>query len=451
MDCIAIKNNLYLILTCLSLQKISEKMKKYIAFLFILFINYSLLAQSEQELIEQKTISGRENSEEAINKPYVILISADGYRYDYTEKYHAKNLTSLSEEGIRAEAMLPSFPSITFPNHYSIITGLYPSHHGIVDNIFYDPQKGYYKIFDKSTVRDGSWYGGLPLWGLAEQQKTLSACLFWVSSESDAGNVRPTYYYNYNDKFTNEQKTDIICQWLQLPEKQRPHFITLYFPEVDKNGHLYGPDATQTENAVLAVDSAIGKLTQKVKALNLPNVNFIFVSDHGMIKVNTEEPLKIPSFIDRKKNEVVNSNTIVRITVKNKSEVKSLFKKLKQLKSKEYTVYLSKRMPKHLHYSSKDNLQGRIGDIILLPKAPKIFVDEGKKITPGKHGYDVSETPEMKAVFYAWGPAFKQHTKINAFENVNIYPLIAHILKLKISQPIDGKFNVLKNILKDEK
>ncbi|HMF75386.1 MAG TPA: ectonucleotide pyrophosphatase/phosphodiesterase, partial [Bryobacteraceae bacterium] len=175
-------------------------------------------------------------------KHYVILVSFDGYRYDYARKYGAANLLDLASRGASApNGMTPSYPSITFPNHYSLVTGLYPEHHGIVAMSFYDPiRKQTYSYNNPATFPDGSWYGGTPLWVLAEKQGMRTACFFWPGSEAEIQGMRPSYYLNYNESLRGEKRVDQVLEWLRLPPEQRPHFITLYFSEVDHAGHLFG-------------------------------------------------------------------------------------------------------------------------------------------------------------------------------------------------------------------
>lgn len=424
-------------------------MKQGLAIITLLF-SLSLFSQHGSTDTAQVVIPNRYNTLEARAKPYVIMISADGFRYDYAKKYNAENLLNLSGEGARAEAMIPAYPSITFPNHWTLITGLYPAHHGLIDNYFYDyKRKEPYAMSDKTNAEDGSWYGGLPLWGLAEQQGMLSASLMWVGSASDAGGTRPTYYYPYHEKFSPQEKVDKVINWLKLPIDKRPHFISLYFPEVDAGGHHFGPDAKETEDAVHQVDAAIGALVRKVNELGLRDINFIFVSDHGMIKVDGSHPLEIPQLLlDKNRFDIYNSQTLLRVYVKNPAEVKSVYKELQLHKTSDYEVYLDKKFPRSLHFSAKDDYYGRIGQILLVPNAPKIFLEKGKKPSAGKHGYNPAVVPEMKATFMAWGPAFKSHMTVGEFENVNVYPVIADILGLKIRQPVDGKLKVLKQIIK---
>ncbi len=194
-------------------------------------------------------------------KPYVIFISADGFRYDLADKYHATHLLALRAKGVTALSMTPSFPSVTFPNHYSLATGLYPAHHGLVDNTFYDPAKGKgYRINDRAAVTDSSWYGGTPLWVLAEQQKMLSASFFWVGSEAAVDGVRPTYYYLFNDRIPLDTRLKAVKDWLTLPEAERPHLILFYLSQVDHAEHLYGPVSKETEAAVHLVDDCVGKM-----------------------------------------------------------------------------------------------------------------------------------------------------------------------------------------------
>ncbi|SFN57465.1 Predicted pyrophosphatase or phosphodiesterase, AlkP superfamily [Chryseobacterium oleae] len=418
----------------------------------LLFFSLAIYAQQAKVDTAQVVVSGRINSAEAQTKPYVIMISTDGFRYDYAKKYQAENLLKLSSGGVQAKAMIPSYPSITFPNHWSLITGLYPSHHGLIDNFFYDYQrKEPYAMNSKKNAEDGSWYGGTPLWAMAEKQGMVSATLMWVGSASDAGGMRPSYYYPYHEKFKPSEKVDKVVNWLKLPAETRPHFITLYFPEVDGSGHHYGPDAQETETAVHLVDQAIGDLVQKVNDLGLKNVNFIFVSDHGMIKVDGGAPLEIPAMLlDKSRFDFYNSQTLLRVYVKNPAEVKKVYKELKANKTSDYEVYLDKRLPKYLHFATRDDQYDRIGQILLIPKAPKIFLEAGKKTSVGKHGYDPKIVPEMKATFFAWGPEFKNNLVIDEFANVNVYPLVTEILGLKNDQPIDGKLKVLKEVLKEK-
>ncbi|WP_159479504.1 ectonucleotide pyrophosphatase/phosphodiesterase [Chryseobacterium sp. 18068] len=424
-------------------------MQKVIAFL-MLTLSLTIFAQTGTVDTAQIVIPNRFNDAEAMQKPYVIMISADGFRYDYAKKYNAQNLLKYSNQGIQAKAMIPSYPSITFPNHWTLITGLYPSHHGLIDNFFYDYQrKEAYAMSNRQNAEDGSWYGGTPLWSLAEKQGTISASLQWVGSASDAGGMRPTYYYPYHEKFTPSEKVGKVINWLKLPEDKRPHFISLYFPEVDGAGHRFGPEAKETEIAVHLIDEAIGNLVQKVNQLGLKNVNFIFVSDHGMIKVDRENPLEISQMLfDKNRFDYYNSQTLLRVYVKNSDEVKNVYKELKANKTDDYEVYLDKKLPKYLHFATKDDRYNRIGQILLIPKAPKIFLERDKRTSVGKHGYNPKIVPEMKATFFGWGSNFNNNLVIDEFENINVYPLVADILGLKITQPIDGKLKVLKETLK---
>lgn len=415
--------------------------KQSIAFLFCL----SAMASFAQDLTQQ-IIPNRTNSTAQAQKPYVILISADGFRADFADKYQAKNLLKLRNDGVAASYIQASYPTLTFPNHYSIATGMYPAHHGLVDNAFYDPKRNQmYGMGDKKVVADGSWYGGTPLWVLAEQQQMLSASFYWVASESNIQNVLPTYYYNYNEKIDIDTRIQTVKNWLQLPEDKRPHFITFYFPEVDHEAHTFGPDAKQTEEAVHFVDASIGKLVAAVDALHLP-VNFVFVSDHGMTNVDYDHPLPLPSAIDPAKFIIPRGDALLHLYAKDKNDIEPTYQALKKA-AKDFDVYLAKDVPKDWHYRAKDDKFKRIGDILLVPHLPKIFGITGKSSTPGKHGFDPT-IEDMHATFFAWGPAFKPHTKIESFENVHVYPMITEILGLSYQFKIDGKLKILAPIIK---
>ncbi|MCC2590673.1 ectonucleotide pyrophosphatase/phosphodiesterase [Chryseobacterium sp. MFBS3-17] len=423
-------------------------MKKSIV-LFLCCVALSAFSQKPVTDTAQVIQPHRKNAPETHAKPYVILISADGFRHDYAEKYGAKNILNIGRSGVSAKSMIPSYPSVTGPNHYSLITGMYPAHHGFVDNYFFDPRRNeMFAMKDLNQNKNKKWLGGIPLWSLAEQQGVLSASLFWVGSNTDAGGTGPTYYYDYHEAFSTDKKIDIVLDWLQLPEEKRPHFITFYFPEVDQNGHRFGAEAPETRAAVKMIDDAVGKLMQKVNALQLPQVNFIFVSDHGMIDADVAHTLKVPELItDKNRFVYINSQTFLRVTVKDKNQIKSVYRELKKQQTKEYKVHLTKRFPRKLNYASRNDRFNRIGDIILVPDSPKIFL-EVNRTSPGKHGYDPYRVPEMQATFKASGPAFQEGKVIAPFRNVNLYPIVAEILGLTMTHPIDGKSATARRVLK---
>ena len=418
------------------------KNKSLLILVFLLFATAILKAQDTI----QQIIPNRYNSIEQQQKPYVILISIDGFRWDLADKYQAKNLIKLRETGVKADYLKPSFPSLTFPNHYSIVTGLYPSHHGVVDNTFYDKTTDVlFRRSDKKMAVDSTWYKGKPLWVLAEQQKMLSAIFYWPGSEISMDGIRPTYYYNYDEIIPIERRINVVKNWLQLPEEKRPHFIGLYFPQVDKAAHKYSVASEQTKEAVQLVDEAIGKIVENAKATSLA-VNFIVLSDHGMTTVDQSNTIGLPKEIDLNQFKVPAGTALLHLYANKKEYIKPTYKALK-LGAKDYDVYLSKKIPKEWHYNKKEDRYNRIGDILLVPHLPKVFSINNLKPEMGQHGFSPS-IPDMHATFYAWGPQFKSGLKIPAFENVNIYPLIAKILGLSFTEEIDGKEKVITPILK---
>lgn len=412
---------------------------------FLLLAVVSLSATYAQDTTQQ-IIPGRSNAPSQYNKPYVILISIDGFRADFTEKHGARFLQSVSQMGVRAEYMTPSFPSLTFPNHYTLVTGLYPSHHGLVDNSYYDTRRQqFYGMGDKKQVADGSWYGGTPLWVLAEKQQLLSASFYWVASEADIQNTRPTYYYNYNEQIGIAERINTVKNWLSLPEEKRPHLITFYFPQVDHDAHMYGPDDSRVTTTVQFIDSSINALQQTLQPLGLP-INYIVVSDHGMTAVNNNTPLPLPKAIDTSNFLIPRGDALLHLYAKDTTTLAATYQALK--KEPGMNVYRLNETPAHWHYRAADDRYQRLGNLLLEPQLPNIFNITNRKTSPGKHGFD-NHHPDMRASFMAWGPAFKTGLRINGFENIHVYPLIARLLGLKYEEKeIDGRAEVLKGILK---
>ena len=386
------------------------------------------------------------------NTPYVILISFDGFRHDYVEKFNAVNFKSFIKKGTQAEALIPCFPSKTFPNHYSIVTGLYPGHHGLVDNSFYDPaRKEFYKMSNRKMVRDNYYYGGVPLWRLARQQGLKSASFFWVGSELPDSVLNPDYYYPYDESVADTVRVQQVLTWLRLPESERPHFITLYFSSPDHEGHLYGPTSDQTKKAVLRSDEILGILMSELKKIELP-VNVITVSDHGMVGLK-----KIPEtyiFLDEILNvedstiKISNGGTQAHLYLENDLKRDSIYTVLKR-NGKNFSVFRQKDFSVDWHYSAQ-----RSGDILITANPGYYIIDKKREkflatieagTDFGVHGYDPRTVKDMLGIFYAYGPNIKAGKKIPAFQNIHIYPLVAKILNLPIP-PIDGDVKILENI-----
>jgi predicted AlkP superfamily pyrophosphatase or phosphodiesterase len=410
-------------------------------FLFFFILSKWLHAQDTSQHI----IPGRTNRPDQLKKPYVILISADGFRYDLADKYHAENLIRLRASGVTADYMQSVFPSLTFPNHYSIATGEYPDHDGIVDNTFYDPARHeVYNMGNKKAVEDSSWYGATPLWVLAEKQGMLTASYYWVGAEAAIEGIRPTYYYKFNSQISMKDRIQGVRNWLLLPQEKRPHLITFYIPDVDHQEHLHGVDSKQTEDAVHDVDDAVARLVQTIDSLRL-SVNYFFVSDHGMADLDTLNTLSLPNTVDTSRFIILNSLSLLHMYARNPSSIEPAYQALKSA-AKDYDVYLATSMPERWHYNKKNDRYNRIGDIVLVAHAPKVFNLGRRSLPVATHGFDPA-MEVMHATFYAWGPAFKSNLKIRGFENIHIYPLIAHMLQLKITGSVDGDLKVLQPIL----
>ncbi|MBK6380075.1 MAG: alkaline phosphatase family protein [Chitinophagaceae bacterium] len=415
-----------------------------ITLISILFFSFCISLHAQDTM--QHMVAGRKNAASQITKPYVILISSDGFRYDYAEKYNAQHLLKLRSSGVKAKSMIPSFPSVTYPNHYTVATGLYPSHHGLVYNQFYDrSRQSSYNISDRKTVEDGTWYGGTPIWVLAEQQAMLTASYFFVGDEAAIQQTYATYRYHFNDTANVDFRINKVVEWLKLPEDMRPHLICFYISNVDHDGHMFGPDAPQTEAAVQFVDKAIGSMTEKINALGLP-VNYIFLSDHGMAAVDTITRINIETLIDTARFILRGGNTSLHLYAKDIADIQPTYELLKK-QEQFFTAFLREEIPAKWHFTKTDDRFNRIGDIFIVPQYPKVLSNYTNRINPGAHGFDPA-IKKMHATFYAWGPQIKTGKTIRSFENIHVYPLVCRLLGLTYTEPIDGDPKVLKKIIR---
>ncbi|HKA19269.1 MAG TPA: ectonucleotide pyrophosphatase/phosphodiesterase [Blastocatellia bacterium] len=371
-------------------------------------------------------------------RPTIILISIDGFRSDYLDKYQPPNLNSLAQNGVRAKWMTPSFPSKTFPNHYTIVTGLYPQDNGIVENNVFDKTfNASLTMSNREEVNNGRWWLGEPIWVTAEKQGQKTAPYFWPGSEAEIGGVRPTYWKPYDGKVPNDARVDTILGWLDLPASERPTFLTLYFSDVDSAGHDFSPDSPGTRDAVLKVDAVIGRLIDGLKKRGIwTDVNLIIVSDHGMATENPKDTIVLDELFDPGLAEKVFWTPEIVSIFPNPGKEDLIYKTLSEKLPAHAKIYRKAEMPPRFHYSNSP----RIAPLLVLPDEgwtliTKARLDEQKirgrvDGLKGGHGYD-NELPSMRAIFIAEGPAFRQGVVIEPFENVDVYNLLAKILGLK--------------------
>jgi len=379
-------------------------------------------------------------------KPYVILVSMDGFRWDYPDKVFTPNLDKIEKIGVKAKSIQSAFPSKTFPNHYTLATGLYPDNHGIVFNEFYDPNiNSWYRVSDRSAVEDGKYYGGEPIWVTAEKQGVKTASFFWVGSEAPVKGIQPSIWKKYEHNFPYEDRIDSVIAWLELPEKIRPHLITLYFDQPDGWGHKIGPDSELIKPKLMYLDSLIGILRFKLDSICMNDkVNLIITTDHGMGSISESKVVKIdkilkPYWLEKH----AGSNPFYMFEPKTEyfDSVLIALKSCKHIKT-----WKKENIPEYLHFGKNP----RVMSIISVADSSwsLVYSKDVKdyKNFNGTHGYDPTNL-DMHGIFYAFGPAFKKNYKQNTFENIHIYTLIAEILNL---HPVrnDGNIKYVQNMLK---
>lgn len=360
--------------------------------------------------------------------PTTILISLDGFRADFLYRNLTPTLNQFIQEGISPKYMLPSFPSVTFPNHYTMATGMYPEAHGIVGNTFWDPklEKEFYYT-DPERSLQSHWWGGEPLWVTAERQGVRAAVHMWPGSEAHVDEQEIAYIDKYNGSEILERKVDRIMQLLDTPGpkdigaqsiKPRPQLIAAYVPDVDGDGHKYGPNSTEIRSTIAAADTMLGSILDGLKARNLTNlVNVVVVSDHGMATTDVSRLIQLGDLIDPTELSHIDGWPLYGLRPKNPSDLHKLYNQIRSrtASNPNVEVYLrDENMPERYHFSRNE----RIAPLWIIPKAGWAIVDRnefdvvrgqesGEVYHPrGLHGYDY-EHPLMRAIFVARGPAFK--------------------------------------------
>lgn len=374
---------------------------------------------------------------------YVVMLSLDAFRWDYSTLYNTPTLNQIAREGVKAGSMISCYPSKTFPNHYSMATGLYPDNHGIVNNSFFDPDLGFYSISDRQSVEFPDFYGGEPIWVTTEKQGVRTASYYWVGSEAQIEGVQPTYWKKYKQRVPLSDRIDTIIHWLSLPVEERPRLITWYYHEPDWTSHDYGPVSPKTKVVVERIDSLLGVFIRKVKALpNASKINIIIVSDHGMASISNDKFVNLSDYIDKEWFDIISGGNPVYNLQPKKQYYKQALEILKKIPNLK--VWERDSIPKRYHYGKNP----RVCDILVEADLgySVSWVGDKDKYSGGTHGYD-NMYPEMQGIFYAFGPNFKQGYQHPAFMNIDLYPMISFILGIK-PEPVDGRIGDVIDMLR---
>ena len=370
--------------------------------------------------------------------PPLILISIDGFRADYLDRGITPNLKVLADGGIHAVRMTPAFPSLTFPNHYTLVTGLYPDHHGVVQNTFEDPAipPGRFRIADKAAVTNAAWWDeATPIWVSAERQGVKTATEFWPGSEAAIQGVRPGLYTPFDQSVPSDARVDKVLSWLDLPEDERPHFLTLYFDIVDTAAHHHGPDSAEVNEAAATVDRAIGRLVTGLKARSM-EANLIIVADHGMAATPENQHIYMDDWADPASFRIVTGDAVAGLVPATDAASAKLVGH-----HDHADCYLKANIPAPLHYGAN----ARIPPMVCIADVGWLLTthsQEAKGHEPlGEHGYDPA-SPLMGALFIGSGPAFRQGVTLPPFPNVDVYSLEAKLIGVT-PEPNDGSLGGL--------
>ncbi|MBD8900213.1 ectonucleotide pyrophosphatase/phosphodiesterase [Rhodanobacter sp. DHG33] len=379
----------------------------------------------------------------------LLLVSIDAFRADYIDRGLTPTLAALAQSGVHADAMQPSFPSLTFPNHYTLVTGLYPDHHGIVNNTMVDPVLGKFTLSNRKAVSDGHWWdGGAPIWEDADAHGLRTATMFWPGAEADIHGRHPDYWMPYNGDVTPDQRVDQVLAWLDLPAGQRPTFLTLYFDAVDHAGHNHGPDSPEVNQALRDTDAALARLVAGLQQRGLfDRMNIIVLADHGMASNPLPNSVLIDKLIPLDEVNTVSLDIVAGFNPKPGYDFAAIEHTLEQ-PQQHMQCWDKTRIPARLHYGSN-------------PRVPQLvcLADVGWRITTterlakhkghisiGEHGYDNAD-PRMRALFIAHGPAFQAGLRYPEFPNVDVYPLMTHLLGIPADRN-DGDYDQVKGMLK---
>lgn len=382
----------------------------------------------------------------AADDQIVILISFDGFRWDYPDREVSPHLSALAARGVRADGLIPSFPTKTFPNHYTLVTGLVPDHHGMVANTMWDPVfEARFSMSNRDEVQNGRWWGGEPVWVTAERHGLTTAPMFWPGSEAEIGGVHASHWLPFDGSMPQAARVQWVLDRLDLPTDKRPSFLTLYFEETDIIGHNTGPDSEEILAAISSVDAALGLLVEGLESRGLlGRTNLVVVSDHGMIPTSQDRVMFVDDYVNLETARPVDWNPVLALWPE-EEDVTAVYEALRHAHP-HVSVFLKDSIPDRLEYGSHRRVAPIIG-----------IADEGWTITNhpyfeqapeaadgGNHGFD-HEARDMRGVFVAAGPSFRKDARVPAFRNVDVYPLLMRVLGLPAA-PSDGDLSRVEGV-----
>ena len=380
--------------------------------------------------------------------PTLILVSFDGCRYDYPDKAATPGLDQIEATGVKAAGLKTSFPSKTFPNHLSIVTGLYPGHHGIIANRIYDDVNDEFYTLGNGAATEGKWYQGEPIWVTAERQGLKTATFYWPGSEAEIKGYRPTYYKAYDNDFPYNKRVEQVLNWLDMPDATRPQFISLYFDEPDHSGHEFGPATPEALSALEGVDQQLSDLLKGIQTRDLQDkVNIIVVSDHGMTELSRDSIVFLDDYIDMNDVKMIDYSPIAAIRPK-PGKLEEVYQKLKGAHP-HMQVYKKGALPEKYHYNDYKFIQPiiAIADLHWTLTTHGYFDTHPHYPSKGTHGFD-PDYQDMNAIFYAMGPDFKKGVHYPVIQNTNIYDLMCYLLKINPASN-DGSLEVTKGMLRE--
>lgn len=367
-------------------------------------------------------------------QPLTILISIDGFRWDYQGMTETPVLDALAARGVSSR-LIPTFPTMTFTSHHSIATGLHPAEHGVVGNTMYDPGiAGRFSMGKAEMVRDGRWWGGEPIWVTVEKAGRIAATYFWPGTEAVIGGVRPTHWVAYDDDTPNGARIDTMLAWLDSLPEERPAFGTLYFSHVDGAGHRHGPDSEEVRRAVAETDRLLGLLVSGLEDLGLMGeTNLVIVADHGMAQLSPDSVIYIDDYVDTDQIGVLSLGQYVSLQP-DSSHIDEVFSSL-EAAHPALKVYRRGSIPERFHLDGHVRTPPIIGVVRSgWSVSTRSWVSRHENpFLGGGHGYD-NEHPDMAGLFIAAGPAFKRGVTIPRVDAVDVYNMLASSLGLEPAQ-----------------
>lgn len=385
----------------------------------------------------------------------LVLFLLDGVRWDYLDQegIDLPGFKRIIREGVKADYMVPDMPTLSYPNYYSLMTGLHVESHGFAGNYMYDFEHDTYfnKGMNPEQIHSYWWDHAEPLWISVVKQGKRAYMYQWPGCEVDIRGYKPTFCEVLNRVPTIKNLQDSVDAGIKVLTEDKADLVGIYVELIDDYGHKYGPASRKMNDILVKVDKEINRMIETLEKKNiLDSVNIMIFSDHGMTPISESRVVDISPYVDMNDIDIMLEQGPNCYIWPKDGKLEKVFIELSSMKNPHVTTYKKKDIPDLWFYKSHPRISPILlvaenGWVIITPKKSEFLSYSETGPMKGFHGY-AKEEEDMRAIFTAAGPDFKRNYRIKPFLNIQLYQIMCRILNIT-PQPHNGTWSEVKDML----